>query len=93
MKRYFLIVSKYSLLNNAKKFTKVNNNQLEKTILPEIFIWFFITSNPTQILTLKLTPNLTLTQTLILTLKKANKKSADKHFSFSFYSLQLENFR
>ena len=44
-------------------------------------------------LSLKLFPNRTLTQTLILTAKKANEKSADEYFSFSFYSLLVENFR
>ena len=42
-------------------------------------------------LSLELFPNRTLTQTLtytlILTPKKANEKSADEYFSFSFYSL------
>ena len=38
-------------------------------------------------LTLKLFPNQTLTQTLILTPKKANEKSVDEYFSFLFYSL------
>ena len=42
-------------------------------------------------LTLKLLPNRT--QTLILTPKKANEKSADEYFSFSFYSYLVENFR
>ena len=54
-----------------------------------IFILFFITSDPnltqTQTLTLKITPNLTLS--LILTLRKANEKSMNEHFSFLFYSL------
>ena len=57
----------------------------------ESFIYFFINSDlsliQTQMLTLKLSPNGTLTETLILTPKKANKKSADEYFSFSFYSL------
>ena len=44
-------------------------------------------------LILKLFPNRTLTQTLILTPKKANEKSADEYFSFSFYSVEVENFR
>ena len=64
---------------------------MEGFISPEIFIYFFINSgsNPTQtqILTQKLFPNRTLTQTLILIPKKANEKSADEYFSFSFYSL------
>ena len=42
-------------------------------------------------LTQKLFPNRTLTQTLtetlVLTPKKANEKSADEYFSLSFYSL------
>ena len=44
-------------------------------------------------LTLKLFPNRTLTQILILTPKKANEKSANEYFSFSFYSFELENLR
>ena len=44
----------------------------------------------TQILTVKLTPNLTLTKTLTqtqtLTIKQTNKKFVDERFSFSFYS-------
>ena len=55
---------------------------------------FFINSDltQTQILTLKLTLNLTLTysitttQTVILTLKKANQKCTDEYFLFLFYS-------
>ena len=31
---------------------------MEEVNLPKIFIQFFINSNPTQILTLKVTPNL-----------------------------------
>ena len=53
----------------------------------EIFIYFFINSESnltqTQMLTLQLSPN----QTLILTPKKRNEKSADEYFSFLFYSL------
>ena len=45
----------------------------------------------TQILALKLAPNLTLTQTLtqtlILTRKKVKKKCAHENPSFSYYSL------
>ena len=54
---------------------------LEGFISPEIFIYFFISSDSnltqTQMLTLKLSPNRTqtLNQTLILTPKKANKKA------------------
>ena len=74
---------------------------MEGFISPEIFIYFFVNSDTsltqTQMLTLKLFPNRTLTQTLtqtlILTPKNANEKSADEYFSFSFYSLKLENFR
>ena len=45
----------------------------------------FFHFNPTQILTLKLTPNSNSNLNL-LTLKKANEKSADKYLSFLFYS-------
>ena len=51
---------------------------------------FFINSDSnltqTQMLTLKLSPNRTLTQTIILNPKKANEESANEYFSFSFYS-------
>ena len=60
---------------------------------PEIFILFCINSESnitqTQMPTLKLFPN----QTLILTPNKALEKRADKYFSFTFFSLYLENFR
>ena len=67
----------------------------EETISPETFIYFFVNSDQnitqTQMLSLKLTRNLTQiqtpTHTLILALKKVNEKCADEHFSFSFYSL------
>ena len=64
---------------------------MEGFISSEIFKYFFITSdsnlNQTRTLTLKLFPTWPPTQTLILTRKKANEKSADEYFSFSFYSL------
>ena len=81
---------KKMLYDNSRKMGN------ESFISLEIFIHFFINSDSnltqTQILTLKLYPNQTLTQTLItppliLTPKKANEKSADESFSFSFYSL------
>ena len=63
----------------------------KETISPEIFIYFFNNSNPnliqTQILTLKLKTQ-TLTQIQVSSFKKVNEKC-----SFSFYSLQLQNFR
>ena len=34
----FFIISKYSTLSGAKKFIKINDNELEETILPEILI-------------------------------------------------------
>ena len=34
----FFIIIKYSPLSGAKNFIKINNNELEKTISPEIFI-------------------------------------------------------
>ena len=78
---------KKMLHNNSRKIRK------EDFISLEIFINFFSNSylnlTQTQMLSLKLSPNrtLTLTQTLILTPKKANEKRADEYFSFSFYSL------
>ena len=42
MKSTFFIINKYSPLSGAKNFLKLNNNNLEETILPEIFICFFI---------------------------------------------------
>ena len=56
-----------------------------RAVLLEIFIYIFLNSDPnqtqTQILTL-------LTQTVILTLNKVNKKKcADKYFLLPFYSL------
>ena len=67
---------------------------MEGTILPENFIDFSINSDPnitqTQILTLKLTSNLTVTQILILILEKAKEKCADEFSTFLFYSLQLK---
>ena len=50
-----------------------------------------VTHNLTQTqFFLKLSPNPTLTQTLILILKKVNERYADEYSSVSFYSLQLE---
>ena len=77
------------------KSKSLNHFRREGFISPEIFIYFFIISysnlTQTQIITPKLFPNRTLTQTLTLTLiltpKKANEKSADEYFAFSFYSL------
>ena len=68
---------------------------MEGFISAEIFIYFLIDSDSnltqTQMLTLKLSPNGTLIQTLswtlILTPKKANEKRADEYLAFSFYSL------
>ena len=74
-----------------KKMRYDNSRKMgeEGFISPEIFIHFCINSDSnltrTPMLILKLSPNRTLT--LILTPKKANKKSADEYFSFSFYSL------
>ena len=69
------------LYDNLRKMDK------EGFISSVIFTYFFINSDSnltqTQMLTLKLSPNRTLTQTLILTPKKANEKSADEYFSFS----------
>ena len=65
---------------------------MEGTILPENFIDFSINFDPnitqTQILTLKPTSILTLTQILILTLEKAKEKCTDEFSTFLFYSLQ-----
>ena len=38
MKKNLFIVNKYSPLSGAKKLIKINNNELEKIISPEIFI-------------------------------------------------------
>ena len=74
---------KKMLYDNSRKMGE------EGFISPEIFIYFSINSDSnltrTPMLTLKLSPNRTLT--LILTPKKANEKSADEYFSFFFYSL------
>ena len=67
----------------------------EETISPKTSIYFFVNFDSdliqTQILTSKLTPNLTLTQTLILNLKKilVHEMCAGEYFLFSlsFYSL------
>ena len=80
---------KKMLYDNLRKMSK------EGFISQEIFIYFFINSDSiltqTQMLTLKLSPNRILTQSLtkilILTPKTANEKSANQYFSFSFYSL------
>ena len=74
---------KKMLYDNSRKMGE------EGFISLEIFIYFSINSDSnltrTPMLTLKLSPNRTLT--LILTPKKANEKSADEYFSFFFYSL------
>ena len=88
----FFIIRKYSLPSGAKKFIKINNNKLEETILPHIFFWFFINSNPTKILTLKLSLIQTITQTLILILKKANKKERMNSSRFCFILFNLKIF-
>ena len=83
------------LYDNSRKMGK------KGFISPEIFTYFFINSDSnlilTQMLTLKLfpksNPNPNPNLNLILTPKKANEKSADEYYSFSFYSLQLENLR
>ena len=75
---------KKMLYDNSRKMGKKGFISLE------IFMYFFINSDSsltqTQMLTLKLSPNRTLTQTLILTPKKANEESVNEYFSFSFYS-------
>ena len=88
-KNIFFIIRKYSSPSGPKKFNKINNIKLEETILPEISIQFFINSTPTQILTSKLT--LIQTQTLIFTLKKANKKARMNisHFLFIRFDLKI----
>ena len=56
----------------------LNQEIKEEAFSLEILIYFFIDSaNPIQ----------TLTQTHILTLKKANEKCADEYYLFSLYSL------
>ena len=59
---------------------------LRKRLLPRKILSAFFNSDlyltQTQIFTLKLTPNPILTQTLILALKKVNKKWVDEYFSF-----------
>ena len=73
------------LYDNSRKMGK------KSFFSSEIFIYIFINSESnltqTQMLTLQLSPNQTLTQTLILTPKKRNEKRADEYFSFLFYSL------
>ena len=68
--------------------------QKEKTILPEVFMYFFkliLIQNldQTEIFAPKLISNLALTQTLILILKKVNEKWKDKYSSFLFCSFQV----
>ena len=43
---FLFVISKYSSSRGSKKFIQINNSNLAETILPEIFIWFFINSNP-----------------------------------------------
>ena len=47
----FFIINKYFPLSGTKKLIKINNNELEEIISPEIFIKFFINfnSNLTQL--------------------------------------------
>ena len=67
----------------------------EGFVSPEIFIYFSINSHSnltrTQMLTLKLSPNRTLTQPLILTLKKQMKKARMNisHFCFILFNLKI----
>ena len=80
---------KTMLYDNSRKMGE------EGFILPEIFIYFSINSDSnltrTQMLTLKLSPNRTLTQTLILTLKKQMKKARMNisHFCFILFNLKI----
>ena len=73
----------YSYLHRTLQNTKhfFTQKALESFISPEISISFLINSDSnltqTQTLNLKLTPNSIQTQTLLLTLKKANKNSAN----------------
>ena len=46
---------------------------MEEAILPEIFIQFFVNSNPTQIFTLQVSRNLT--QTLIVITNQCHRQS------------------
>ena len=63
---------------------------MKEAISSEVFIPFFINSNPNSNPTLKLTPNVTLiqilTQTVIFTLKKVNKKCAKKYTYFNRFA-------
>ena len=67
----------------------------EGFISPEIFIYFSFNSDSnltqTQMLTLKLSPNRTLTQTLILTLKNQmkNVRMNISHFCFILFNLKI----
>ena len=73
---------KKMLYDNSRKMGE------EGFISPEIFIYFSFNSDSnltrTHILTLKLYPNRTLTQTLILTLKQQMKKARMKIYHFCF---------
>ena len=80
---------KKMLYDNSRKMGE------EGFISPEIFIYFSINSDSnltrTPMLTLKLSPNRTLTLTLILTPKKQMKKARMNisHFCFILFNLKI----